>query len=254
MPSIGPAPASRRTAFERTLTEQSRTVFRQLVRMVDVQQPHDLDWYYRLGTLTRRLRSGEPNSSSAQWVKALATALGPCDSALQKACRFVDLYPDAAAVRKLNAIGVDWVRLVFAFVVPAQAARHHLLRRAVAENWTQSELRYHIQSHFPTARRGVGGRPRRVARPLDPEGTLRHLDSLIYQVLAFQDEVFAKVTAREWAGLAKHADDAERTRVTEYAAAVQRRLGRAASVLKAAEARVGRLQGRAGRPVKSAGG
>jgi hypothetical protein len=157
VPTIAPASHTAPDKFESGLQEPSRPLFRRLARLIEACGPHDLLWYHKLGTLTRKLRDAErPGSASASWVTALGRAIGPSDSALTKACRFVDLYPDSAAVRPLAELKIDWVRLVLTFVVKSADERLRVLRAAVEGRWTQDELRLRVQAKTGTGRRGVG--------------------------------------------------------------------------------------------------
>ncbi|MDB5309103.1 MAG: hypothetical protein JWO38_3305, partial [Gemmataceae bacterium] len=59
-----------------------------------------------------------------------------------------------------------------------RTARHTLLREATRRGWSPQQVRFEAQSRYPTNRRGVGGRPRKPTRGLDPEGALRELGRL----------------------------------------------------------------------------
>ncbi|MDB5313267.1 MAG: hypothetical protein JWO38_7469, partial [Gemmataceae bacterium] len=72
------------------------------------------------------------------------------------------------------------------------------------------QVRFEAQSRYPTNRRGVGGRPRKPTRGLDPEGALRELGRLTDKWVEFHGEVFGEVGQEEWVGLGRATDPGRR--------------------------------------------
>ena len=199
MPKVHPAPADRRKAFRAELPVRRRRTFDELVRLI-AEPRRDLDWYHAVGRRVAALRPapGEPESGRSGWVERLAAALGTYPSLFRKAALFVRLYPEESALRKLEALGADWSRVVLSFSVRDEEKRHRLLRRALRERWTIPRFRFEVQQRFPSARRGVGGRPRRTPDRYGPEVCVRELGRLSRRWLDFFAHAWEGVTAEEW--------------------------------------------------------
>ena len=167
MAKIQPTSKAVRRRYREALPgPEQQSAFDELGRLIDGPRD-DLAWYHRVGQLVGRLRPEVPRGS--QWTRRLSEALGPSPDLLAKAGRFAELYPTRRDVRELEAMGVNWTRLYFAFAVPGRRDRHALLRRAVRERWSDQRLRFTVQQRFPSKRRGVGGRPRRPVTGHGPE-------------------------------------------------------------------------------------
>jgi hypothetical protein len=133
MPKIRPAPKADRQAFSNRLSKSLRPLFSELAHLVDHHRT-DLDWYHAVGRLVRELHDAIPAAQSRTgWAKDLAVALGPSPSLLQKANRFVQLYPTAKDYKPLKELGLDWTRLYLTFAVKGRQARQAFQRRAVKE-------------------------------------------------------------------------------------------------------------------------
>jgi hypothetical protein len=150
-----------------------------------------------VGQLVLRLRPEGPRGS--QWARGLAEALGPSPGLLAKARRFAQLYPARKDVAELEAMGVNWSRLDFAFAVPDKRDRHALLREAVSERWTDQRLRFTVQERSHSKRGGVGGKPRRPVTSHGPEVTLRELERQCRRWLAFHEGAWQGLKGRDWA-------------------------------------------------------
>ena len=133
-----------------------------------------------------------------RWSRGLAEALGRSPELLAKAWRLAELYPARDDVAGLEALGVNWTRLYFAFAIGDQEKRHALLRRAVRERWPDQQLRFTVQQRFPSKRGGVGGRPRRPVTSHGPEVTLRELERLSRRWLAFHEQAWQGVKDSDW--------------------------------------------------------
>jgi hypothetical protein len=182
---IQPTPRDVRLRYRRALPgERQWRAFDELGRLIDSPRD-DLAWHHEVGKLVLRLRPEGPRGS--QWARGLAEALGPSPAWLARARRFADLYPSREDVAELEAMGVNWSRLYFAFAVPDERDRHALLRRAVRERWPDQQLRFTVQELYPSKRRGVGGRPRREFTSHGPEVTLRELERPCRRWLAFHE-------------------------------------------------------------------
>ena len=155
MAKIQPTSGDVRRRYRETLPgPRQQSAFDELGRLIDSPRD-DLAWHHRVGQLVGRLRPQGPRSS--QWARGLAKALGPSPEWLAKARRFAELYPSQEDVRELEAMGVNWTRLYFAFAVPGRRDRHALLRRAVRERWTDQRLRFTVQQRSHSKRGGRRG-------------------------------------------------------------------------------------------------
>jgi len=196
VPKVHPAPTDRRKAFRAELPARRLRDFDALARLIDDPR-QDLQWYHAVGRRVRALRPG-PGESRAGWASRLAAALGPNTSLFRKAALFVRLYPEESALRKLEALGADWSRMFLSFSVPNRKARHALLREGRRERWTIPRFRLEVQQRFPSARRGVGGRPRRSPDRYGPEVCVRELGRLSRRWLDFFAHAWEGVAAEEW--------------------------------------------------------
>jgi hypothetical protein len=196
VPKIHPAPPDRRNAFRADLPARRRRDFDALARLIDDPR-QDLQWYHAVGRRVRALRPA-PGQPRAGWAGRLAAALGPNPSLFRKAALFVRLYPEESALRKLEALGADWSRMFLSFSVPNRKARHALLREGRREGWTIPRFRFEVQQRFPSARRGVGGRPRRTPDRYGPEVCVRELGRLSRRWLDFFAHAWEGVAAEEW--------------------------------------------------------
>jgi len=167
MPKIRPAPREARQAFGKQLPKGQRPRFAELAHLVE-QHRTDLDWYHAVGTLVRKLRDAIPAARRGKgWAAALAVALGVSPSLLQKATRFVELYPTAKDFKPLQELGLDWTRLYLTFAVKGRQARQAFQRRAVKDGWSQQKVRFRIQQ-LQGSRQRAGGRPRRLPAGYGP--------------------------------------------------------------------------------------
>jgi hypothetical protein len=180
---------------ETLLGERQRRAFDELGSLIDSPQD-DIAWHHEVGALVGRLRPEVPRGS--QWTRRLSEALGPSPDLLAKAGRFAELYPTRRDVRELEAMGVNWTRLYFAFAVPGRRDRHALLRRAVHERWSDQQLRFAVQQRSDSKRGGVGGRPRRPVTSHGPEVTLRELERQCRRWLDFHEQAWQGVKERVW--------------------------------------------------------
>ena len=129
MPKIRPAPKADRQAFSNRLPKGQRPLFAQLGYLVD-QHRTDLDWYHAVGRLVREMHDAIPASRRGKgWAAALAVALGVSPSLLQKATRFVQLYPTAKDHKPLQELGLDWTRLYLTFAVKGRKTRQAFQRQ-----------------------------------------------------------------------------------------------------------------------------
>jgi hypothetical protein len=196
VPKVHPAPTDRRKAFRAELPARRRIAFDELVRLI-AEPRQDLPWYHAVGRRVRALRPG-PGEPMVGWSARLAAALGPNTSLFRKAALFVRLYPEESAPQRLTALGADWSRMVLSFSVPNRKARHALLREGRREGWTISRFRFEVQQRFPSARRGVGGRPRRTPDRYGPEVCVRELGRLSRRWLDFFAHAWEEVAEAEW--------------------------------------------------------
>jgi hypothetical protein len=193
---IQPTPRDVRRRYRRALPGPAqRRAFDELGRLIDSPRD-DLAWHHRVGALVGRLRPEGPRGS--QWARRLAGALGPSPELLAKARRFAELYPARQDVAELEAMGVNWTRLYFAFAISDREKRHALLRRAVRERWSDQQLRFTVQEFYPSKRRGVGGRPRRPVSSHGPEVALRELGRQCRRWLGFHEGAWQGVKDRDW--------------------------------------------------------
>jgi hypothetical protein len=193
---IQPTSKDVRRRYRETLPgPRQRRAFDELGRLIDSPRD-DLPWHHRVGQLVGRLRPEEPRGT--RWSRRLAEALGPSLDLLAKARRFVELYPSREDVQGLEAMGVNWTRLYFAFAVPGRQDRHALLRRAVRERWTDQQLRFTVQQRSHSKRGGVGGRPRRPVTSHGPEVTVRELERQCRRWLAFHEKAWQGIKGRDW--------------------------------------------------------
>jgi hypothetical protein len=193
---IQPTSRDVRRRYRRTLPgPEQRRAFDELGRLIDSPRD-DLAWHHRVGALVGRLRP--EGRRGTRWSRRLAEALGPSPELLAKARRFAELYPTRKDVRELEAMGVNWTRLYFAFAVPDERDRHALLREAMRDRWSDQQLRFTVQQRFPSKRRGVGGRPRREVTSHGPEVTLRELERQCRRWLGFHKQAWQGVRDRDW--------------------------------------------------------
>ena len=196
MAKIQPTSGDVRRRYRETLPgPEQQSAFDELGHLIDSSRD-DLAWHHRVGQLVLRLRP--EGLRGTRWVLGLANALGPSPEWLAKARRFAELYPSQEDVRELEAMGVNWTRLYFAFAVPGRRDRHALLREAVRERWPDQQLRFTVQELYPSKRGGVGGRPRRPVTGHGPEVTLRELERQCRRWLAFHEQAWQGVKGRDW--------------------------------------------------------
>jgi len=180
MPKIRPAPKADRQAFSKQLPKGQRPLFSELAHLVDHHRT-DLDWYHAVGKLVRDLRDLRDaipaDQSKTGWAADLADALGVSPSLLQKANRFVQLYPTAKDYKPLQELGLDWTRLYLTFAVKGRQARQAFQRRAVKDGWSPKEVRFRIQQ-AQGSRQRAGGRPRQQPASYGPEVALREMARL----------------------------------------------------------------------------
>ncbi|MDB5314139.1 MAG: hypothetical protein JWO38_8341 [Gemmataceae bacterium] len=134
----------------------------------------------------------------------------------------------------------------FALTVQNLNARHALLREAARRGWSPQRVRFEAQSRYPTNRRGVGGRPRKPARGLDPEGVLRELGRLTDRWVEFHAQVLGCVGPEEWVGLARAPDSGRRAALRALVRTAEmslRDLERAGRAARATVGEVGRALG-----------
>jgi hypothetical protein len=188
MPKIRPASQADRQAFSNRLSKALRPLFAELARLVE-QHRTDLDWYHAVGRLVRELHGAIPAAlRGTGWAADLAVALGVSPSLLQKANRFVQLYPSAQDVRRLRRLGLDWTRLYLTFAVE-NARRSEFQERAVREGWSPKEVRFRIQQ-VQGSRQRAGGRPRQLPAGYGPEVALREMARLSQRWQEFHERVW----------------------------------------------------------------
>jgi hypothetical protein len=211
---IIPASDEARRAFRDSLkTHSQKTAFDALVRLVAAPRG-DLGWHHEVGRRITEVIPAEVGRGSG-WFDRLSKALGPSPSMLRKAARFVALYPDAAGLRPLEAMGVDWTRLELTFAVADEAQRHALLHKALRERWAGQDFRLEVQRRVPSRRGGVGGRPRNRPAPHGPEVTLRELERRSRQWTEFHAGAFSRLTPRDWRAFVRRCAGAEGGRLQE---------------------------------------
>jgi hypothetical protein len=189
MPRIRPSPKAARQAFSKQLPTGQRPRFAELARLV-AQHRTDLGWYHAVGKLVRELHDAIPAARRGTgWAAALAGALGVSPSLLQKATRFVQLYPSPQDVKRLGKLGLDWTRLYLTFAVQGRKTRQAFQRRAVREGWTPLEVRFRIQQ-AQGSRQRAGGRPRRLPSGYGPEVALREMARLSQRWREFHEQIW----------------------------------------------------------------
>jgi hypothetical protein len=210
---IQPTPEAVRQKYRQTLPgPKQEKAFGALARLIDDPRD-DLAWHHAVGVHVGRLRPDQPHGT--HWVRQLAEALGPSKELLGKSLRFTELYPREEDVAALEKMGVNWARLYFSFAVPDPEARHALLREAVANNWSDENLRLTIQQRFPSKRRGVGGRPRREITGHGPEVALRELGRRCKDLADYHAAAWAALKKAEWKRLVKGWPAAEREKLRD---------------------------------------
>ena len=143
MAKIQPTSGKVRRRYRETLPgPRQQSAFDELGRLIDSPRD-DLAWYHRVGQLVGRLRPEVPRGT--RWARRLSEALGPSPDLLAKARRFAELYPSREDVAELEAMGVNWTRLYFAFAISDPEKRHALPRRAVRERWPDQQMRFTVQ-------------------------------------------------------------------------------------------------------------
>jgi hypothetical protein len=153
------------------------------------QHRTDLAWYHAVGKLVRHLHDAIPAARRGTgWAAALADALGVSPSLLQKATRFVLLYPSPQDVQRLGRLGLDWTHLYLTFAVE-DARRSAFQERAVREGWTPQEVRFRIQQ-AQGSRQRAGGRPRRLPAGYGPEVALREMARLSQRWQEFHEQIW----------------------------------------------------------------
>jgi hypothetical protein len=189
MPKIRPAPKAARQAFSKQLPKGQRPLFAQLAHLVNHHRT-DLDWYHAAGRLVRELHDAIPaDQRRTVWAKDLADALGVSPSLLQKANRFVQLYPTAKDFKPLQELGLDWTRLYLTFAVKGRQARQAFQRQAVKDGWSPKEVRFRIQQ-AQGSRQRAGGRPRRQPAGYGPEVALREMARISQHWQEFHEQAW----------------------------------------------------------------
>jgi hypothetical protein len=212
---IQPTPEAVRQKYRDQLPgRKQQRAFDALVRLIDHPQD-DLAWHHEVGIRVGILRPGHRRGS--HWSGRLAEALGPSRELLEKSLRFTELYGEED-IPALEGMGVNWTRLYFSFAVPDREARHALLREAIANRWSDADLRLTVQERFPSKRRGVGGRPRREITGHGPEAALRELGRRCRDLAAYHAAAWAKVKGQEWKRLVKGWPASDRTKLRDLLA------------------------------------
>jgi hypothetical protein len=251
MPKIRPAPKADRQAFGKQLPKGQRSLFDRLADLID-QHHTDLDWYHAVGRLVRELHDAIPAAQRRTgWAAALAGALGVSPSLLQKANRFVQLYPTAKDYKPLQELGLDWTRLYLTFAVKGRQARQAFQRRAVKEGWSPKEVRFRIQQ-AQGSRQRAGGRPRQQPVGYGPEVALREMARLSQRWREFHE--------RAWEGKEAIARQLKQLPEAKYTEALLRALEEAEEALaylgkawKGVQATVTDLRPKVERAVRNAG-
>ncbi len=222
MPKLRPARKDTKRAFTKRLPQAKRLVFDRLAGLV-AQHRTDLDWYHEVGRLVRDLSAAVPAAARGTgWAAALAAALGVSPSLLQKAARFVHLYPAQGALKALEALGLDWTRLYLTFAVRTPRKRRAFQRRAVREGWSPHELRFRIQQEQGSRQR-AGGRPRQPPAGYGPEVALREMARLSLR--------WQELHQRVWQGGESASRQLKHLPRERYTGALVRALGEAEAAL-----------------------
>jgi hypothetical protein len=205
-----------RQKYRQTLPgPKQQKAFDALARLI-ADPRDDLAWHHAVGLCVQRLRPEQTRGTN--WSGKLAEALGPSKELLEKSLRFTELYPEDKDVQPMVQMGVNWTRLYFSFAVPDEKARHTLLREAVANNWSDADLRFAVQQRYPSKRRGVGGRPRRKLTGHGPEVALRELGRRCKDLAAYHAEAWSAVKKGEWKRLVKGWPAADRGQLRDLLA------------------------------------
>ena len=249
MAKIKPTSKDVRRSYRQDLSGPQQRAFDELGRLIDSPRD-DLAWYHRVGQLVGRLRPEVPRGT--RWSRRLSEALGPSPELLAKARRFAQLYPAREDVRELEAMGVNWSRLCFAFAVPDKRDRHALLREAVRERWPDQRLRFTVQERSHSKRGGVGGRPRRPVTGHGPEVTLRELERQCRRWLGFHEQAWQAVKDRDWVGFVRSWPREDLDKLVRLLSSADGALKEVAGASRAARAALAGLRRRAeqrrGRP------
>jgi hypothetical protein len=123
-------------------------------------------------------------------------------------------------VADLEALGAGWGRVSSTFRVADRGARHALLKRSVAEGWTDQEVQKKAKAL--QGKGGGGGRPRRSPRSLGRSADLDQLVRLAGAWRDFQEVVWSAQRdryARELGGLSAAGRGPLRRRCAEARAA-----------------------------------
>src|SRR5262249_23707141 len=123
------------------------------------------------------------------WAAALAVALGVSASLLQKATRFVELYPTAKDYKPLEELGLDWTRLYLTFAVKGRKTRQAFQGRGVKEGWAPQQVRSRVAQAGGSGQR-AGGRPHRPPAGYGPEVALREMARLSQRWREFHERAW----------------------------------------------------------------
>lgn len=195
MPHIRPTSDKVRRHACNALPENSRPHFKPLSELIDEPRT-DLGWYHAVGLAVGKLISTGGELTPSGWFDQLSEALGPSNSLFQKAYRLSRLYPTKKALKALEELGADWTLVWFSFPVEDEAQRHELLQKAVAERWTQPEMRHAVQDRIKSNRLGAGGRPRKPFPKLSAATALHEVGNQAERWLGFH-EAWKKVKGWE---------------------------------------------------------
>ncbi len=195
MPHIRPTTNQERRKASKDLPAEARPLVDALAGLI--KEPHaDLGWYHAIGLAVEEIIGTDHDVSPSRWFKRLHKALGPSPALFQKAYRLSRLYPTKKALKALEELGADWTLVWFSFPVEDEAQRHELLQKAVAERWTQPEMRHAVQDRIKSNRLGAGGRPRKPFPKLSAATALHEVGNQAERWLGFH-EAWKKVKGWE---------------------------------------------------------
>jgi hypothetical protein len=209
MSSTLPAGSQKRVPFRASLPRNQRATLDALARLVNNKRA-TLDWYHELGRLVCKLR--QESGEQGTWWTTLGESLRYSASLLRRTARFAEIYPTKREIQELKEMGVTWTMLWLTFSIQDETHRHEVLRQAISENWAIPKLKAEVSRQFPSKRRGVGGRPRKV-ESYDPETNLRTLDRKSREWLGFYDAAWAKTKQTDLKPLLKSGDRPEREKI-----------------------------------------
>jgi endonuclease YncB( thermonuclease family) len=152
--------------YRQLYTELSKIIEEGKLRTIQVVNEVMLNTYWKIGKRLSKEEFAQPRRDSSKYVHKLAADLGVDASALYRALRFFNAYPEGIP-SKPNANQLSWSSHVELLSVKDPKERREILDRAVEEGWTRSIIRSEVRALKSGEKKSVtrGSPATSLARP-----------------------------------------------------------------------------------------